>query len=74
MQWIKEHLGQEFAERTIITRDKTLVYGDILIDDKPEVTGIHTPAWTHVVYDQPYNREATANRLTWNNYKEVLKL
>ncbi|KKW35194.1 MAG: hypothetical protein UY81_C0050G0002 [Candidatus Giovannonibacteria bacterium GW2011_GWA2_53_7] len=74
MQWIKEHLGQEFAERTIITRDKTLVYGDILIDDKPEVTGAVVPTWEHILYDQEYNSTCTKRRLNWKNYKEVLEL
>lgn len=72
--WIERHLGQGFVERTIITRDKTLVYGNILIDDKPSVNGVHTPAWEHVIYDQPYNRDCAQRRLTWNNYEEVLKL
>ncbi len=71
--WVKEHLGQEFVERIVLTRDKTLVRGDILVDDKPEVTGVCTPAWMHVLYDQPYNQHIRQKpRLTWANYEEVL--
>lgn len=47
--------GHEVAERTFIMRDKTYALGDILIDDKPAVTGRRTPTWEHVRYAQLYN-------------------
>ncbi len=73
--WVKKHLGQEFVERIVLTRDKTLVRGDILVDDKPEITGVCVPSWKHVLYDQPYNQHITQQtRLTWANYQEVLGL
>ena len=72
--WVKKHLGQEFVERIVLTRDKTLVRGDFLVDDKPEVTGVCTPTWKHVLSDQPYNRHINQPRLTWANYQEVLGL
>lgn len=56
--WIAEHMpgGHRYwAHRTIITNDKTLVYGDALVDDRPEVEGHRFPDWVHVVYRQPYN-------------------
>lgn len=74
IEWVREHLGQEFAERTIITRDKTLVHGDILVDDKPEVTGVRTPSWEHILHDRPYNRHVAKQRMTWANYQEILGL
>lgn len=70
--WVKYHLGQKWTERIILTRDKTLVHGDYLIDDKPSITGVYSPSWEHVFYDQPYNRMWDRPRLTWSNYKEVL--
>ena len=72
--WIEKHLGQKFVERIVLTRDKTLVNGDILIDDKPNVPGVCTPSWEQVFYDQPYNRRYNNRRLTWANYQEVLGL
>ncbi len=72
--WVKRHLGQEFVERMVLTRDKTLVYGEILVDDKPDITGVCKPTWKHVLYDQPYNRNSDRPRLTWANYREVLGL
>lgn len=72
--WVEGHLGQEWRERLITTRDKTLVYGNFLIDDKPEVTGLMKPSFRHILYDQPYNRkvEKERPRLDWSNWKEVL--
>jgi 5'-nucleotidase len=74
--WVKKRLGADFAERTILIHDKTLVHGDILIDDRADISiGAMTPSWTHVVFDAEYNREMDANvpRLTnWAEWREVL--
>jgi 5'-nucleotidase len=72
--WVMKHLGKEWTERIILTRDKTLVQGVVLIDDKPEIVGAITPVWTHVYYDQPYNRRDTKKpRINdWMLWKEVL--
>lgn len=73
LAWIEKHLGRDFSLRTILTRDKTLVRGRVLIDDKPEVRGVAEPEWEHVLYDRPYNRSVTGKRrLNWQNYREVL--
>ena len=74
-EWIEEHLGFEWTKKLILTKDKTLIHGDILIDDKPEVKGVVNPVWEHVVFDKPYNRKTShARRMTWKNFKEVLNL
>lgn len=71
--WIMEHLGPQWIERIIVTRDKTLVHGNVLIDDKPNVTGAMRPSWEHVVYDMPFNRNVNGKRrLTWANWREML--
>ena len=71
--WVEEHLGKEWRGRLILASDKTLVHGDILIDDRPEVKGVAQPSWEHVLYDQPYNREIKGQRrLTWADWKDVL--
>ena len=33
-----------------------LAWGDILVDDKPKVSGCQPTRWTHVLFDQSYNR------------------
>lgn len=37
--WVEKHLGHEFLEQVILTRDKTLISGDLLIDDRPDILG-----------------------------------
>lgn len=37
--WVEKHLGRDFLEQVILTRDKTLIAGDLLIDDKPDIQG-----------------------------------
>lgn len=73
---MEEHLGRDFVKRLILTKDKTLVFGDFLIDDKPEIKGVKLPSWEHLIFDQPYNINIINNkrRINWNNYREVLGL
>ncbi|KOF54409.1 MULTISPECIES: 5'-3'-deoxyribonucleotidase [unclassified Achromobacter] len=71
--WVEKHLGREATSRLILTKDKTLVRGDLLIDDKPRIEGAVAPRWKHILYDAPYNRHVTdAPRLTWANWRNVL--
>jgi 5'-nucleotidase len=58
--------------RIIVSKDKALVHGDVLVDDKPEIKGALTPAWHHVIFDQPYNRQIGGIRMTWENWRNVL--
>lgn len=72
-EWVEQHLGLDWVKRIILTKDKTLVKGDFLIDDKPVITGVESvPAWEHILYDRPYNRDINRKRLTWQNWKQVL--
>ena len=72
--WIEQYLGREWLGNVILAPDKTMVRGDILIDDRPKVEGSQTPIWEHILYDQLYNRqEEGRRRLTWANWREVLE-
>lgn len=55
--WIENHFGGNWLNNLILTRDKTLVSGIILIDDKPSPMGKFSPDWEHIVFDQTYNRD-----------------
>lgn len=71
--WIRRYLGEFWTRRLILTSDKTLIRGDILIDDWVR-TGLYQPVWELVLFDQPYNKgENNKRRLNWSNWKEVLK-
>ena len=76
VEWVIAHLGIEWVDRLILTRDKTLVRGDILIDDAPTAKGqALVPTWKHVYYDQVYNRPESGGspshgRLTaWSEWR-----
>ena len=76
--FLLEHFGEDWIDRMTITRDKTSVKGDYLVDDKPEVTGKSKAEWTHILFDQSYNKEV-ANReriQTWegHRWRDVLNL
>jgi 5'-nucleotidase len=71
---ILKHLGKGVTERIVLARDKTLVHGHVLIDDKPTIEGCATPTWTHIYHDRPYNRSMSGPRITsWKNWREVLE-
>lgn len=59
LHWLERHLGPGWAAQAVITKDKTIVHGDYLIDDKPNITGLQQPTWQHILYDQPYNQHVT---------------
>lgn len=71
--WVETHLGREATEKLILTRDKTLIKGDLLIDDNPNIVGAATPQWRQILYDAPYNREREdLPRMSWENWRSVL--
>jgi 5'-nucleotidase len=86
LRWVSDHLGVHWLKRIVITSDKTLVKGDVLIDDSPQIVGSKSPVWTQVMFDAPYNRPTETEeknsfseqtkkclRLShWNNWQEVL--
>lgn len=63
LNWIVSHYGSQWGERVVITNDKTIVRGDVLIDDKPEITGSMEPEWEHILFDQPYNQHVDKRRV-----------
>lgn len=63
VDWVANHVGTAWVKDLILTHDKTLVRGAVLIDDKPEVTGAVVPEWEHIIFDQPYNRHVTGKRI-----------
>ncbi|XP_067859523.1 5'(3')-deoxyribonucleotidase, mitochondrial-like [Heptranchias perlo] len=54
--WVEKHLGKEFLELMILTRDKTMVSGNLLIDDKLDISGVDPyPKWEHVLFSTCHN-------------------
>jgi len=70
---IEEHFGVEMVSKTILTYDKTLLAGAILVDDKPVITGAITPTWNRIFFDQPYNAQLPGPRLHhWDKWESVI--
>jgi len=67
VRWVTQHFGAWARERVVLTLDKTLVDLDVLVDDKPSITGAGKSRWQRVVFDQPYNQAVEGPRMrSWN--------
>nr|XP_045014079.1 5'(3')-deoxyribonucleotidase, cytosolic type isoform X2 [Jaculus jaculus] len=78
-RWVERNLGPQFVERIILTRDKTVVSGDLLIDDKDTIQGLEeTPTWEHILFTCCHNQHLalppTRRRLlSWSdNWREII--
>jgi 5'-nucleotidase len=73
-EWVERHLGSDWVNRIIIAKDKTLIRGDILVDDKASVTGAHQPNWEHVIFSHPSNLDVQGKRRleSWKDWRLVL--
>jgi 5'(3')-deoxyribonucleotidase len=65
--WVEQHFPG-MTDRLILTYDKTVVTGDILIDDKPSplVKGLIKPTWKHMVYPTKYNHTDPKITISWD--------
>lgn len=73
--WVNEHLGLSWTYKTILSNNKGLVHGDILIDDRPSVRGSEQASWTQVYYTRGHNKGLPGPRLDdWKNWRSVLLL
>ncbi len=73
VRWVRDHLGTPWVKRMIISADKTVIRGFALIDDKPVITGVCKPEWTHVIFNHCYNQNAQGPRLNaWSDWRPVL--
>ncbi len=58
---MKDIFGEELARRLILTKDKTMVRGDVLIDDRSKITGQYEPIWGHICFKNGYERTEETN-------------
>jgi 5'-nucleotidase len=72
-EWVERELGESFVKKLIVTKDKTLVKADVLIDDRPEVTGSAKPEWELILFNATYNINLKdKKRLDWSNWQDVI--
>lgn len=56
--WVRQYLGADWLPRLIIAPDKSMVRGDILLDDAPHLHWLDTATWVAVVYPMTWNQHA----------------
>lgn len=74
--WVEKHFGLDLAKKLILSRDKTIVNGDVLFDDKHPISNKELASWIQVYVDAPYNRDQPGYRVTdWttDEWKHVLE-
>jgi len=75
LQFIQRHFGQKWVDKTIFTRDKTLIHADAIIDDCPDIVGSQVPTFTHIIFSQHYNENQDDKpRINkWSEWEPVVK-
>lgn len=66
VQFAVTNFGDWVGDRMTFTHDKTLVFGDVIVDDKPGIKGRVTPSWDHIVFDQSYNKNHDTGHRIYN--------
>ncbi|XP_035929714.2 5'(3')-deoxyribonucleotidase, mitochondrial isoform X1 [Halichoerus grypus] len=61
--WVEKHFGSDFLDHIVLATDKTVVSADLLIDDRPDITGKWptagaepNPSWEHILFTACHNR------------------
>lgn len=75
IKWIEKHFGFDLARSAIFCKDKTLVRGDFLVDDRPQsasTSGGMKPTWKQVFPPTSYNIQETPRlpERNWMSYFE----
>ncbi|KAF3815813.1 hypothetical protein GH733_016247 [Mirounga leonina] len=78
-RWGKNPLGPQFVECNILRRDKMVVLGDLLIDNKDTIRSQEeTPSWEHILFTCCHNQHLalppTRRRLlSWSDsWREII--
>jgi 5'-nucleotidase len=74
VQWTRDNLSDFWVKQTIITKDKTVVRGDILIDDKPFIKGSMEPLWVQMPFDRPYTDTSNMriqHKFNWSQWPKL---
>jgi len=69
-QWIARHFPK-LTNKLMIVPDKSMVHGDILLDDAPKVEWIPQATWKPILFTTPFNHDesewAGLPRWTWSD-------
>lgn len=73
-QWLVKNFPA-LSDRMITAPDKSMVHGDLLLDDAPKRAWIGNATWAPVIFDAPFNRNgwmADLPRWTWGEDQGAL--
>jgi 5'-nucleotidase len=75
-RWVEKHLGKEWVEKLILAPDKSMIRGDILLDDAPHPDWVDRASWKPVIFTAPFNGEGSKwgqwPQWTWGDDINVL--
>lgn len=63
-EWVEKHFGKDLKKKIIYTHDKYPIYGNFLLDDKPQHVEEWRAAWPQgvaMLWNQPYNEGDAPN-------------
>lgn len=73
--WIREHFP-ELEHKLILAPDKSMIIGDVLLDDAPKIKWLPKAVWEPVVFSTPFNGPgsewANLRHWTWGDPIEEL--
>lgn len=55
LSWVARHLGAAWTDRVITAPDKSMIRGDLLLDDAIKLDWLHRASWAPVRYPTPWN-------------------
>lgn len=58
--WIRDHLGTDWEHRLILAPDKSMIRGDLLLDDAPKRLWLTDATWKPVMFTMPWNQAGSA--------------
>lgn len=77
LESVFQYFGTKLIDEVFLTKDKTRIHGDYLIDDKPKITGRRdNPDWIHIFFDRgrKWGKGITGPKLSdWSKWREVIK-
>lgn len=53
--WLAEHFGDHWLQRLILAPDKSMIQGDVLLDDAPKPEWFDRAAWRPVIFPTSWN-------------------
>jgi 5'-nucleotidase len=74
--WLERSFGEQWVQRLIVAPDKSMIRGDVLLDDAPREDWFAAASWRPVIFSRPWNgagsRWADLPHWSWGDRVDVL--